>query len=444
MDRKTSKSLYRYLALLCLGAASAANAVEPRTYQLGDGGAVAPHLRLEFGSDNNPLRSDDGSQEAMYLRVQPSVRYLVQRRNNSLVLGYQGNYFQYFEEYCLGQGLDRPGDCLQGSPTYDKASYQDHILSLNGVLEVSRRLRGTLSLSQVIESQPLGTGQSGNNEGVLNALRTPEFWNRQSARVEVSYGAERARGEVRAGLSLGNREFDTERQDIGDRLDERSIAPDVRVLYRVGTRTQVFAGLGASKVRGGDSPRNISRQSFGVEFDSSAITSGSIEFSNVVDDFLDTVDDSGVVRSRQDLKYVGWEVELTWRPRRYSTVTIGGGREAEGGLFNENLGLTTQINAEWAHQWRERFSTRMALDLEFSEDVAEFSVNRDSEDKPVTFRLEANYNIRRWLDIGGFVVIDSRGGQTVNRDPDNRESILDIESRDYGRTLIGVTLNGTI
>ncbi len=425
MDRKTSKTLYRCLALLCLGAVSVANAVEPRTYQLGDGGAVAPHLRLEFGNDNNPLRSVNGSQEAMYLRLQPSVRYLVQRRNNRLVLGYQGNYYQYFEEYCQGQGLDRPGDCLQGSPTFDKASYQNHTLSLGGFLEISRRLRATLSLAQIIDHQPLGTGQSG-NVNVLNSLTSPDAWNSQSARAELSYGAERARGEVRVGLSVGNREFDSERSINTDDLNERAVSPDVRVLYRIGTRTQLFAGLGASEVRGGNSERNISRQIFGAEFDASSITSGSITFSNVTEDFRQA--------NRRDLEYIGWNVELTWRPRRYSTVTVGGGRETERGLFNDNIGLTTRIDTQWVHYWRERFSTRVEVGLNFNEDVDQFSSETSgAKDDALSFRLEGNYNLRRWLDVGGFVVIDSRNGSGV-----------DLEDRNFDRTVIGLTANGTI
>ncbi len=438
--------LYRCLAVVCLFASTAANAVDPRFYQLGDGGAVAPHVRLEFGNDNNPLRGSDGSQESMYFRLQPSLRYLVQARNNRLQLSYLGDYTQYFQEYCQGSSfnqLARPGDCLSGSPTFNTASYQDHTLSLNGFLEISSRLRATLTASHVIAHQPAGTGQSG-SRGVLDGLTSPDAWIRQSARAEVSYGAAKARGEVRAGLTLGNREFDSSRNvpaSTIDGLSEQSVAPNVMVLYRIGTRTQLFAGIGSSQVRGGNSERNISFQSFGVEFDSSAITSGSIRINNSSEDFIND--------QRTDLDYLGWEVELTWRPRRYSTFTVGGGKQSENGAFGRGLGLTSKVNAEWVHDWRERFSTRMELQVALNEDVGVFSENNGSDENPVSFRVEGNYNIRRWLDIGAFVVIDSRTGETLTRERDldtgqYTGAVLETESRKFGRTLIGVTMNGTI
>jgi len=421
------KLIWKVLAFAIAVYTSTASAVAPRVYQLGDGGAVAPHIKLEFGNDNNPLRSDDGSEEAMFLRLQPSVSYLVQRRNNRLELGYTGDFFQYFEEYCRGNQTVRPGDCLPGAPSFDSASYQNHNLFLNGFLEISSRLRANLELRQFTQAQPLGTGQS-SNRNILNALTSPEEWRRGFARAELAYGAAQARGQVRVGLTVATRSFESERGDF-DNLNETEVSPNVRLLYRIGTRTQVFGGLGFGEVTGGDSERDISRQTVGIELDTSAITSGSLSFSNVTEEFAAS-------NNRRSLNFIGWQAELTWKPRRFSTVTLTGGRQTERGLFNDDIGLTTNLEIDWEHFWRDRFSTQLAVGLVFNTDVDEFSDLADAEDDTVTARLEANYNIRRWLDIGGFIEIDSRNG---------RDIVNGVEqSRDFGRTLIGVTANGTI
>ena len=408
--------------------ASAAEAVQPTVYQLGDGGAIAPHVRLEFGSDNNPLRAAAGSEGTMYLRLQPSVRYLAQQRNNRLTLGYSGDYYQYFEEYCQAQpGLERPGDCLQGSPTFDKASYQNHRLSLDGFLEVSKRLRARLELAQIIDHQPLGTGLS-SNLGVLNALTSPDYWNTSTARAQLSYGAFQARGEVRVGVFLENNELNSERAVNLDDQSDSAVSPFGQLLYRVGSRTQLFAGIGLSQVRDSisfnddgsinkNNERDISRYRFGVELDAEAVTSGSVSVSLVKEDFL---------ANRDDLTYAGLDVDVTWRPRRFSTVTISGERETRtGGFDSRDLALTTSLGLDWQHFWKDRFSTRLLVEYEIDENI-----ETGSEDRTTGLNFGGSYNVRRWFDIGGFIYIDTRAGSG--------------EDRDYDRTVIGLTANGTI
>ena len=428
MDNLISKYFYQSIAFVFLCHSSVVYAVEPRVYQLGDSGAIAPHVRLQFGSDSNPLRSDEGSGESLLLRVEPSVSYLVRRRNNELELSFEGDLFQYFEEYCQAQDppVIRPGDCLQGSPTFNKASYFDQELSLDGSLEISRRLRAELQLSRSVRHQPLGTGLSA-IRSVLDVLTEPEAFINSRARALVSFGAPRARGEIQAGITFLDRDFDTERDDpLLDELDERRTSPDIRLLYRIGTRTQLFAGLGSSTVRGGNSERDITRQTIGAEFDASSITSGSISFSNETEDFLG---------NQRDVEFFGFEVELTWRPRTFSTVEIRGNRQSERGLFDEDISLSTRIGADWTHFWRERFSTSLGLTLQFNAELDEFTTldpdneTNEDEDDIVLFEFVGNYNIRRWLDIGGFVTINTRDGFG--------------DARDFERTLIGVTANGT-
>ena len=428
---RSMSRLIRLSACLALFAGGVAEAVDPRVYQLGDGGAVAPHLTVEIGSDNNPLRRNEGSEASQFLRLQPDMRYIVQQRNNRLVVGYSGDYVQYFEDYCrdqLGNGVSRPGDCQNGSPAFNKASYEDHRFFANASLEVNRQIRATLTLSRELENQPLGTGLSSNTNTLLTLVE-PDAFNRTIARAEVSYGAPQARGEIRAGITYTDKEFQNDnanpqRNPEFENLNEHSLAPSVALLYRLGTRTQIFGGLGQSEVRGGNSERDISSRFVGLEFDASAITSGSIRLTDVTEDF---------VANRRDLNYTGWDVELTWKPRRYSTVTIGGGRETERGLFNDDIGISTTLDLNWLHYWKERVSTDINVNWENNEDVDEFSSqaeNSTADDATLSIRIGGNYNIRRWLDIGAFVETETRDGRAA--------------ARDYDRTVIGVTANGTI
>ena len=408
-----------------LAGGSLANAVEPRLYQLSDGGAIAPHLTVEIGSDSNPLRQDAGSDGSAFIRLEPSLRYLVRQRNNSLSLQYKGEYLQYGEEFCLEA---RDADCPNGSPQFDKASYQDHSIGLDGFLEVSRQLRVNVDLERAIEHQPLGTGLS-TNLGRLRSLNEPESYANTLVRAQVAYGAPRARGELRFSLTHRDRRFDGD-----DNLSEKSFQPSGTVLYRVGTKTQVFAGLRQSNVTGGNSARDISEQFAGVTVDASAITSGTFQLRNVTENFDGT---------RADLEFIGWDLELTWKPRRFSTFTASGGRETSRGLFNldnanlatfrgDDIGITTTLGVDWKHFWKDRISTDVGFQLTDNEALDDSSLGilgTEADDTTVTVRFEGNYNIRRWLDVGAFVVRDIRDGQ--------------LGDRDFERTLVGLTANGT-
>ncbi|OED38960.1 hypothetical protein AB833_17490 [Chromatiales bacterium (ex Bugula neritina AB1)] len=410
-------------AALAVMFAGTAKAVEPRVYQLEDGGAIAPHLALEIGNDDNPLRRNEGSKSSSFLRVQPQVQYIVQRRNNTLSVGYTGDYVQYTEDYCLSQS----GDCQFGAPDFNKASYEDHRLELNGRLEFSRRLRATLLLARELENQPLGTGLS-SDAGTLQSLVEPDSFHRTAASAVVSYGASQARGEARFGLSYTDRDFRSDSANPGrnaglDGLGESSVTPSATLLYRLGSRTQVFAGFSHSNVTGGNSERDIRSSFAGVEFDASAITSGSFRVSDVNEDFSDT---------GEDIDYTGYSVEIVWKPRRFSTVTIGGSRETERAIIDDNIGISTTLDVNWVHYWRDRISSDVTVGWEKNKDVDGSGqvANSDADDTTLRLRIGGNYNIRRWLDIGAFIETDNRDGQD--------------DSRDFDRTVIGITANGTI
>lgn len=429
------KSIYS-AALACLPAklvvfmvlsitTSHALAVAPRLYQLGDGGAIAPHLRVEIGSDSNVLRRNAGSDSSTYVHLVPSVSYLVQQRNNRLNASYRGSYFLYGEDYCL---QPRDIDCPNGSPQFDKASYQDHTLALNGFLEISRQLRVTLDAEKAFLHQPAGTGLS-SNAGFLSSMEEPVSFDNSLARAQVSYGAPGARGELRFGVTFTDRNF-----DIDSNLSENSVAPSASVLYRLGSKTQLEAGISESTVSGGNSARGITRLFAGIEIDASAITSGTFRLSNVRENF------DG---SRGDLEYIGWDLGIIWKPRRFSTVTISGGRETARGLFNlddptvstvvgQDIGITTVLDVNWQHSWKQRFSTDVAVSWQQNksvDDQALATLGSDSEDLTTSVRLDGNYSLRRWLDVGAFVASNFRNGQGTGRD--------------FSRSLVGISANGT-
>ena len=86
---------------------------------------------------------------------------------------------------------------------------------------------------------------------------------------------------------------------------------------------------------------------------------------------------------------------------------------------------------EWEHFWRERFSTTLELGA-LNNDSDTSADDNDANDTVGRLKLEGSYNLLRWLDIGAFVQGENRSGESVNG-----------ESRDFSRTLVGLTANGT-
>ncbi len=421
---------------VCLVAVDA-QAVPAREYQLEEGGAVAPHLRVELGTDSNPLRSSSGSAASPFLRIEPTVDYIVRNRNNRLRFRYAGEYLEYTTSYCrsvpsASNGVVEAGDCPEGASALNKASYQDHLLSANTYLDINRRLRVTGDLSFARQNQALGTGLTA-NVTQLAAVVEPDSYTDTTASVSLSYGAARAKGELRARLAYVDRNFDEDSANPGRNLSdlsERRINPRAALYYRVGTRTQAFGGIGLSQVRGGNAERDNTTVFAGLEFDTSGITTGSIRLNSVSQDFVDN--------SLEDVSFTGFDLAITWRPRTYSTVVFSGNRQTERGQFDTTgVGLSTTLSADWNHFWTDLFSTRVRLESINNDQANITAANQgdgsSGDDRSIAARFEANYNVRRWLDVGAFFESDSRTGQdNVGRD------------RQFDRTVIGITVNGTI
>ena len=99
-------------------------------------------------------------------------------------------------------------------------------------------------------------------------------------------------------------------------------------------------------------------------------------------------------------------------------------------LIGQDIGITTDLGLNWRHFWRDRFSTNAAFSWSKNEDVGPTGASGvDANDVTTRLRVQGDYNLRRWLDVGAFFVTQNRDGNGL--------------SRDYERTVIGVTANGT-
>ena len=135
--------------------------------------------------------------------------------------------------------------------------------------------------------------------------------------------------------------------------------------------------------------------------------------------------------ARDDLSFTGFDVDLEWRPRRFSTITIGAGRQTERATVSEEVTIVSDANVRWVHFWRDRVSSIAELRIERNE-ATDNPLDDDANDRTTALKLEGNYNVRRWIDVGAFVQTQNRSGRNVGG-----------SSRDFSRVLFGLSANGT-
>ena len=125
----------------------------------------------------------------------------------------------------------------------------------------------------------------------------------------------------------------------------------------------------------------------GLSWDATAKTKGDVRLGMYDREY----DSSG----RSDEDGFHWEVELTWKPRTYSSFVLETNRRSQ-----ETNGLgdyidTQEVILTWEHKWNLRAKTLFSIEV--AED--DYSGTDRTDDR---YNLEASYRheLRRWFDVG--------------------------------------------
>ena len=359
--------------LVALAAASAVNfsygAVQPEAVMLGPV-QFAPTLSISEGHNSNIFYQPTNEKSSAITTISPSLQFLLQHNDDAVGLSYSGNYGRY------------------ASSSAD--NYNDHIFDANAQFQGGRMNTFNLDAAYRLLHDPRGTGASQGNAALSRAhpdrYHQTEFsgsWNLgiQGAPMSFRLTADHMKMNYVSNLALTK---------YRDRTDNGFT---FRIYGNASGKTRYFYEHGQTNFNY-ENPTSIgvflnSKEKsnyVGVEWDITGKTTGSVKVGRVKKDF----DAAGIIGD----SLTGWQAQVTWKPRTYSSFTLTSARQpqetnGQGSAINH-----TTTSLSWDHDWTSYLHSNVMANFGHDTYVA-----NPRSDKLRNFGVGVNYDMRRWLNV---------------------------------------------
>ncbi len=336
-----------------------------------------PSIQLDYLFNSNAFVTDDDEVETSGFGVSPSLLLKAERRLLSFELSYDGDYAS-FDESAL--------------------NYDDHDLQLktNAELSSRRRFQGGLRISK--EHEDLGRGFT---RGIADENSDQVEYLVAELNGEYTYGARDAQGNITFGLELTDQSFKS-RSDLTDGQDYFRITPSGEFSYRLSDRSRALLEAGVSNWDFSESNRD--RNDFfvnaGLVLSDSGKSGGTIRAGATRLQFDESV--------FEDTTELTVDIQLFYKPitqSRFDLIISRQIDDIEGGQISEGSeqGVIDTFRLNWAHDWSGRVSSRAFVRLRASDRSCP---TPDTEFVSSGFQL--GLDIRRWLEIGAGLALESR------------------------------------
>jgi len=239
----------------------------------------------------------------------------------------------------------------------------------------------------------------------------PDRYYDNAPSVIYAYGAKDAKGRIEVYVTntirryLNNKEvtvaYDRDMTDYGGIFYWR-VMPKTNLLFEA-RGTDIKYKLSTS-ILNSDEYRYL----VGVSWEATAATTGVAKIGRQQKKF-----DSSTL---QDYSGTNWELDLTWKPLSYSTVSLNSARLPVESTGLGSFTLSDRTGGNWAHNWNDRFSTDVYAN--FTKDRYQGATRTD---KTTTLGLRGSYQMRKWLTLGAEYT--------------NTERDSDVDVNDYSRDI---------
>lgn len=354
-------------------------------------GVFYPRVDFQLGFDDNITQVESSEIDSGFVVLNPQAEYRIQRGVDldSVMAGFSvGRYFDsseddYEDAQLIGKTLRRLSPLMTGG--------------LQAMYQLGHDARGATDRGIGLET---------------------DTWHLGSLRGMVTYGEKTAQasGEVEAGIatkrykdfSFPEKIEDKDIVDIGANLYYR-VQPKTHMLFGMDYATTDFTS--DSSIRDNDQYRLW----VGTVWQATGKTTGKVRAGfarrNYDDDRVD------------DFSGVNWEGAVQWSPTALALIDLATSRRAEdttGGAGDYILSDNFYVG--WTHKWMPKVASKASLSL----------TNRDYEglsrsDDEMRYALTLNYQLKRWLSLGGGIASS------------HRDSNFDTE--DYDRNIFSLTLS---
>ncbi len=315
-----------------------------------------------IGYDDNVALTTTNKISSMFFTLAPSVAVGLEGATQRYYALYRGNYGTY--------------SSASGS------NYENHNFSLHAFNEWSTRLRTAAQYDFLRGNDPRGSTET--------AIQAPDFWNLNTLRGTVTYGAAGAPAWISANLAYLNRRYtsnhevtairDYDRWDVGGQFSYR-IAPKTRASVEI-----IHSDITHQRQPLADSTEN--RYLLGLDWEATAKTQGRVRVGYLTRDFSDP--------ARETFSAATYEATATWSPMPFSVVALNASRTAAEAIeVGSNLVLVDVASVSWSHTWFER--VRSTVGYLHGQQKHE-GIGRS--DTYQTFDAKLSYGIHRRVRLG--------------------------------------------
>lgn len=400
-DTNLGRKLF-FITLVLLGAVSQqVVAVETAVpIRVGESN-LYPSLRLDYLQTDNTFRTSTGEIESAATIVRPRLRWEADRSVTSLSAVYVGAFSTADES---------------------RTDYQDHRLGFSLETNFSKRsnLKTVLGFEQ--HHEPLGTGLSRDDS------TAPDEQNKNTQvdfKIEHTYGASQARGNLLTGLDLINRYYTNNKAQT--RFSNRFVVEPYLIFYiRHAGDTRWFLDLRYAQLNFDESVSdgaNI-RSFVGVAWESTGKTGGEAKIGGVTRSY-----DAG--QPTQSTAAI--DIQLYYNTSSISRFDFRAVREFEGLVDSQTAldgkeAIVNRLALSWDYKWSSRFRHRISIANNSFERECPFA--NDSAENQAS--LELTYQVRRWLAFGANAKAYSRSSDTCG------DTAAQVNTSDYDRQQFGI------
>jgi len=320
---------------------------------------------LSVISDSNITRTAEKTSDKAAI-FSPQLQFLSSIGQHSFVFVYQGDFAAYDDN--------------------TQYNYNDHNLNLSAIFDHSYRINSEFTFGYQTATEDPGS----NNAQAEISSEFNEQTNK-SAAAEFYYGTPASTGQVVFGVDHNQQRYTNNKQSFRD-LDRNTFTGTF--FYRMAPKTRLLLEASVARLDNvtktlfADSSSDENRYLAGVEWEATAITSGTFKVGYQKKDFEDP--------RFIDIDGLSYFLDMVWKPNTYTNITIGAQRTTQESAEQAIGGfITTGYSLALGHA----ISARTQLKATYSLDESDFSGAQDRTDKGKNITLGVNHSLRTWLDI---------------------------------------------
>ena len=334
-------------------------------------------IAMSVSHDSNIRRNtEDNEQSDETFLLNPDLNWKAKFGKHFVGFNYEGDYGRYQES--------------------NELDFNDHSATFTAELRHSLRFNTEFELKYIEDHDDPGS----TNASSLNLDEFNKFELTQ-AQGKLTYGTPASNGQLSLRIRSNERRYTNNQQSFRDYdLNEITgnffyrIAPKTRLLFET---TFADYDYQPRSVNGTDQSNEEQRYLFGVEWESTAKTTGVFKAGTLEKDYAQTLfgDISGVTLS----------LDMIWKPNTFTEVKIGVSRDTnESAIINTGGFISEYVHVDLKHELTPL--TRLVAGISIGDE--EYFFDFDRSDSREASKIGIDYEIRRWATLSAKLVREKR------------------------------------